>query len=44
MTLIYKVVGRGTRQMAAMAPGHKLDLLTGLGNSFPWKRPGNTAW
>ena len=40
MTLIYKVVGRGTRQMAAMAPGHKLDLLTGLGNGFSVEEAG----
>ena len=41
MTLIYKVVGRGTRQMAAMAPGHKLDLLTGLGNGFSMEEAGD---
>ena len=40
LTLIYKVVGRGTRQMAAMAPGHKLDLLTGLGNGFSMEEAG----
>ena len=40
MTMIYKVVGRGTRQMAAMAPGHKLDLLTGLGNGFSMEEAG----
>lgn len=34
MTLIYKVVGDGTEQMATMATGEKLDLLTGLGNGF----------
>lgn len=34
MTLIYKVVGRGTRQMAQMPPGRELDLLCGLGNGF----------
>ena len=34
MTLVYKVVGRGTRQMAAMRPGQELDLLCGLGNGF----------
>lgn len=34
VTLIYKVVGEGTRQMAAMQPGERLDLLTGLGNGF----------
>ncbi len=34
LTLIYKVVGSGTEQMSRMAPGEKLDLLTGLGNGF----------
>ncbi len=34
MTLVYKVVGRGTWQMAAMRPGQELDLLCGLGNGF----------
>ena len=34
LTIVYKVVGRGTTQMAAMAPGEVLDLLTGLGNGY----------
>ncbi len=34
LTLIYKVVGDGTEQMSRMAPGERLDLLTGLGNGF----------
>ncbi|WP_300904950.1 dihydroorotate dehydrogenase electron transfer subunit [uncultured Alistipes sp.] len=34
ITLIYKVVGDGTAQMSRMAPGVRLDLLTGLGNGF----------
>ncbi len=34
LTLIYKVVGEGTAQMARMEPGGQLDLLTGLGNGF----------
>lgn len=34
ITLIYKVVGEGTEQMSRMAPGARLDLLTGLGNGF----------
>ncbi|MDE6374147.1 MAG: dihydroorotate dehydrogenase electron transfer subunit [Alistipes sp.] len=34
LTLIYKVVGEGTAQMARMRPGVRLDLLTGLGNGF----------
>ncbi len=34
LTIIYKVVGKGTEAMAAMAPGQKLDILTGLGNGY----------
>ena len=34
LTLIYKVVGGGTEQLRAMAPGMRLDLLTGLGNGY----------
>ena len=34
LTLIYKAVGRGTEAMSALAPGGKLDLLTGLGNGY----------
>ena len=34
ITLIYKVVGEGTAQMAEMRPGQALDLLVGLGNGF----------
>ena len=34
MTIIYKAVGKGTKQMAKMAPGEKLDVLCGLGNGF----------
>ncbi len=34
LTLIYKVVGSGTAQMAAMKAGETLDILTGLGNGF----------
>ena len=34
LTLIYKVVGRGTEQMSHMQAGETLDLLTGLGNGY----------
>ena len=34
LTIIYKVVGKGTETMRAMAPGEKLDILTGLGNGY----------
>ncbi len=34
MTLIYKILGKGTATMAGMRPGRTLNLLTGLGNGF----------
>ena len=34
LTLIYKVVGRGTEKMSHMTEGESLDLLTGLGNGY----------
>lgn len=34
LTIIYKVVGKGTEQMAAMDEGKFLDVLTGLGNGY----------
>ena len=34
LTIVYKVVGKGTEQMAAMTAGTKLDILTGLGNGY----------
>ena len=34
LTLIYKVVGKGTEQMSALGPGAVLDTLTGLGNGY----------
>ena len=34
LTIVYKVVGKGTEQMAAMAAGETLDILTGLGNGY----------
>ena len=34
LTIIYKVVGKGTAQMQAMKVGEKLDILTGLGNGY----------
>ena len=34
LTIIYKVVGAGTAQMAAMQAGERLDILTGLGNGY----------
>lgn len=34
LTLIFKVVGKGTETMAKMTPGTELDLITALGNGF----------
>ena len=34
LTIVYKVVGKGTKAMSAMVPGTKLDILTGLGNGY----------
>ena len=34
LTIIYKVVGRGTEAMAEMSAGKELDILTGLGNGY----------
>ena len=34
LTIIYKVVGKGTDLMSQMAEGTELDVLTGLGNGF----------
>ena len=39
LTLIYKTVGKGTLQMAAMQQG-SLDLLTGLGNGYDLTKAG----
>ena len=33
-TIIYKVVGEGTEQMAQIKAGEQLDILTGLGNGY----------
>lgn len=34
VTVIYKVVGEGTKQMSEMRAGEKLDCITGLGNGY----------
>ena len=41
LTIIYKVVGKGTAQMAAMQSG-SLDILTGLGNGYDLSVSGAT--
>ena len=39
VTVIYKVVGKGTEIMAQMKEGDEVDVLTGLGNGFDYDRP-----
>ena len=34
LTIVYKVVGKGTEAMSTMTAGQKLDILTGLGNGY----------
>ncbi len=34
LTILYKLVGKGTETMSKMTPKHKLDILTGLGNGY----------
>ena len=34
LTIVYKVVGKGTEAMCKMVPGTRLDILTGLGNGY----------
>ena len=41
LTLIYKVVGKGTEQMAKMNAGQTLDVLTGLGNGYDLSKSGD---
>ena len=41
LTIIYKVVGKGTAAMAGMKAGEKLDILTGLGNGYDLSLSGN---
>ena len=42
LTLIYKVVGKGTEQMSLMGKGESLDLLTGLGNGYDLSLSGDS--
>ncbi len=41
LTLIYKVVGKGTEKMSAMDAGEQLDILTGLGNGYDLSTAGD---
>ncbi len=42
LVLIYKVVGKGTEQMAGLKPGEALEALMGLGNGFDTGRAGDS--
>ncbi|MBD5092251.1 MAG: dihydroorotate dehydrogenase electron transfer subunit [Clostridiales bacterium] len=41
LTLVYKVVGKGTEAMSKMKEGTVLDLLTGLGNGYDLSKAGD---
>ena len=41
LTLIYKVVGKGTEYMSTLGEGATLDILTGLGNGYDLSRSGD---
>ena len=41
LTIVYKVVGKGTEAMGKMAAGVKLDILTGLGNGYDLTKAGS---
>lgn len=41
MTLIYKTVGGGTKELSGYAPGRELDVLTDLGNGYDTSVSGN---
>ena len=43
LTILYKVVGKGTAQMASMQSGETLDVLTGLGNGYDVEKCGSHA-
>ena len=42
LTIIYKVVGAGTKAMSELLPGKELNILTGLGNGYDTSLSGNT--
>ena len=43
LTILYKVVGKGTAQMASMQSGETLNVLTGLGNGYDVEKCGSHA-
>ena len=42
LTIVYKVVGKGTQKMSQMPVGTKLDILTQLGNGYDLSKSGDT--
>ena len=42
LTIIYKVVGKGTAALSRLAPGAELDALSGLGNGFDTQKSGES--
>lgn len=42
LTIVYKVVGKGTEKMSAMNRGKELSILTGLGNGYNMEKSGDT--
>ena len=41
LTIVYKVVGKGTEKMSGMKTGEVLDILTGLGNGYDLTEAGD---
>ena len=41
VTILYKIVGKGTEQMASWKHGEETDVLTGLGNGFDISKAGD---
>ena len=41
ITILYKVIGKGTAYMKTQQAGESLDILTGLGNGFDMQKSGN---
>ena len=41
LTILYKVVGKGTEAMSKMTPNHKLDVLPGQGNGYDTSHSGD---
>ena len=44
LTIIYKVVGKGTEVMSKMLPGDELDVLSGLGNGYDVSAAGDNPF